>query len=451
MRRKLIIVGILLIAGWAVWRSGQPDFLLGGIQVNEPDHYAWVEALDESGFNTVAITVYAKQGDWDSANLWFEEEEPWVVGEAIVAQEKGLHVVLVLRVALDHAFERNKFFWHGMIMPSTDREVDEWFDKYEAFVARWARIAQDVGIDVLAVGSELNSLTNTVEVDEIPALQEYWANEEKVEGENARILAHREEIEGRNIWVRGNDDYEALEPYLVDRSAAHAAWAREISYQDDADPIARLNSRRELLRSRWVELIENTREIYSGALTYAANFDQYYFVDFWNHLDLIGINAYFPLRHRDLPGEPDGDRVALFRSRWSTILHEIDDLRRLQGVPEHRVLFTELGYVRRANSTIQPWEAHGFTVLPSGEGPKLMVWEDQPEEPLERAQAVEGLFEANREFRGGMLGGILYWKLSTEPSHDEIEPFVLLIGDRVEEDPLLRSLQLFTSWGPFAR
>jgi hypothetical protein len=450
VRRKLIIVGILLVVGWMVWRSGRPDFLLGGIQVNEPDHYAWIDALDEGGFNTAAITVYAKQGDWDSANLWFEEEEPWVVGEAIVAKEKGLHVVLVLRVALDHAFERNKFFWHGMIMPPSDREVGEWFDRYEDFVGQWARIAEDVGIDVLAVGSELNSLTNTVEVDEIPALEEYWANEEKVDGENAKILAHREEIEGRDIWVRGNDDYETLEPYLADRSVAHAAWAREISYQDDAEPITRINDRRRLLRSRWVELIGKTREIYSGTITYAANFDQYYFVDFWDQLDLIGINAYFPLRHRDLPDELGGDRVALFRSRWSTILHEIDDFRRQQGVPEHRVLFTELGYVKRANSTIQPWEAHGFTVLPSGEGPKLMVWEDQPEEPLERAQAVEGLFEANREFRGGMLAGILYWKLSTEPLHEEVEPFVLLIGDRVEEDPLLRSLQMFTSWRPFA-
>jgi hypothetical protein len=448
MLRKLFLAAVLILAGLLAWRATRSDFLLGGIQVNEPDHYAWMDALDESGFNTVAITVYAKQGDWDSANLWFEEEEPWVVGEAVVAKEKGLRVVLVLRVALDHAFEHNKFFWHGMIMPPTEREVDEWFDKYEAFVLKWARIAEDVGIDVLAVGSELNSLTNTIEVDELPALEEYWTNQEKVEGENAKILAHQQEIEDRNIWVRGNDDYEELEAYLLDRSAAHAAWAREISYLDDEDPLARINQRRRLLRSRWIELISKARETYSGSLTYAANFDQYYFVDFWDRLDLIGINAYFPLRYRDLPEEMEGDRVDLFRSRWSAILHEIDTFRRAQGVADHPVLFTELGYVRRANCTIQPWEAHGFAVLPSEGGPRLMVWEDQPEDPDERAEAVQGLFEANREFNGKMLAGILYWKLSSQPSHSAIEPFVLIIGDRAGEDPLLRSLQRFTARWP---
>jgi hypothetical protein len=176
--------------------------------------------------------------------------------------------------------------------------------------------------------------------------------------------------------------------------------------------------------------------------------DQYFDVDFWDRLDLMGINAYFPLRQGDLPEERTGDRADLFRSRWSTILHEIDDIRRQQGVPDQRVLFTELGYVRRANCTIEPWAAHGFAVLPSAAGPKLMIWEDQPTDLAERAQAVRGLYEANREFGGNMLAGILYWKLSTEPAHREVEPFVLLVGERADDDPLLPAMQRFTSWLP---
>ncbi len=449
MRRTVYLLALLAVAA-CIWlfSSREPDFYLGGIQVNEPDHQLWVEALDESGFNTVAITVYAKQGDWDSANLWFEEEEAWVVGEAVVAKEQGLKVVLVLRVSLDHAFEPNRFFWHGMIMPTTDEEVQEWFRRYEAFVAKWARIAQEVGIDVLAVGSELNSMTNTMEIDELPVLEEYWTNEDKVIGENEKILAHAPEIEGRKIWVRGNEDYEALEPYLDDRSAAHARWARQVSYLDDPDPVARINQRRRLLRSSWIRVIDRARETFRGSLTYAANFDQYFEVDFWPQLDLLGINAYFPLRQRDLPAAAGAQRVDIFRSRWNTILLEIDDFRRAQGMPEHRVLFTELGYVRRANCTIQPWEAHGFTVLPSAEGPKLMIWEDQPADLTERAEAVQGLFEASRDFGGDLLAGILYWKLSTEPSHVDVEPFVLLVGRRSDDDPLLSTMQRFTSRWP---
>lgn len=453
MRSLLTILAVLLvgIGLFLALRSTGPVFYLGGIQVNEPDHDAWVQALTESGMNTVAVTVYAKQGDWDSTNLWWEEEEPWVIAEARAARRRGLDVALVLRVALDHAFERNKFFWHGMIMPDSDDALNEWFDRYSEYVLKWARIAEEEEIDVLAIGSELNSLTNTVSVDELPALEEYWSNEEKVERENARVLEHREAIEGREIWVRGNEGYEGIEPYLDDRATAHALWAEEVSFLDATDPVARVNARRQLVAGRWTELIERVREVYRGPLTYAANFDQFESVSFWNKLDLISINAYFPLRKRDLPDTSVRSRTSLFKTRWTNILQTVDALRVRQGIPAHRVLFTELGYTRRANSTIEPWAANGFSVLSSPSGSRLMIWEEQPDEPSERAEAVRGLYEANLAMGGDFLAGILYWKLSTEPAHLEVEPFVLIIGDKADDDPLLAELQRFTSELPVDR
>lgn len=453
MRSLLTILAVLLvgIGLFLALRSTGPVFYLGGIQVNEPDHDAWVNSLAESGMNTVAVTVYAKQGDWDSTNLWWEEEEPWVIAEARAARRRGLDVALVLRVALDHAFERNKFFWHGMIMPSSSDDLNEWFDRYSDYVLKWARIAEEEGIDVLAIGSELNSLTNTVSVDELPALEEYWSNEEKVERENARVLEHREAIEGKQIWVRGNEGYEGIEPYLDDRATAHAHWAEEVSFLDATDPVARVNARRQLVAGRWIELIERVREVYRGPLTYAANFDQFESVSFWNKLDLISINAYFPLRKRDLPDTSVRSRTSLFKTRWTNILQTVDALRIRQGVPAHRVLFTELGYTRRANSTIEPWAANGFSVLSSPSGSRLMIWEEQPDEPSERTEAVKGLYEANLAMGGDFLAGILYWKLSTEPAHLEVEPFVLIIGDKADDDPLLAELQRFTSELPVDR
>ncbi len=453
MRSLLTILAVLLagIGLFLALRSTGPVFYLGGIQVNEPDHDAWVRALAESGMNTVAVTVYAKQGDWDSTNLWWEEEEPWVIAEARAARRRGLDVALVLRVALDHAFERNKFFWHGMIMPDSDDALNEWFDRYSDYVLKWARIAEEEGIDVLAIGSELNSLTNTVSVDELPALEEYWSNDEKVERENARVLEHREAIEGKQIWVRGNEGYEGIEPYLDDRATAHAHWAEEVSFLDATDPVARVNARRQLVAGRWTELIERVRKVYRGPLTYAANFDQFESVSFWNKLDLISINAYFPLRKRDLPDTSVRSRTSLFKTRWTNILQTVDALRVRQGIPAHRVLFTELGYTRRANSTIEPWAANGFSVLSSPSGSRLMIWEEQPDEPSERAEAVRGLYEANLAMGGDFLAGILYWKLSTEPDHLEVEPFVLIIGDKAEDDPLLAELQRFTSELPVDR
>ncbi len=453
MRSLLTILALLLvgIGLFLALSSAGPVFDLGGIQVNEPDHTAWIRALAESGMNTVSVTVYAKQGDWDSTNLWWEDEEPWVVQEARAARKGGLDVVLVLRVALDHAFERNKFFWHGMIMPASDEALNEWFDRYSRYVLKWARIAEEEGIDVLAIGSELNSMTNTVPVAELPALEEYWSNEQKVDRENARVLEHRDSIEGKQIWVRGNEGYEGLEPFLADRATAHALWAEEVSFLDAADPVASVNARRQLLADRWTDLIDQVRGVYTGPLTYAANFDQFESVGFWDKLDLISINAYFPLRKRDLPSSSDSARTVLFTTRWTNIFQTIDALRIRQGVPDHRVLFTELGYTRRANSTIEPWASHGFSVLPSPEGSRLMIWEEQPDDPTERAQAVRGLYEANLAMGGDFLAGILYWKLSTEPAHLEVEPFVLIIGERAGNDPLLGELERFTTELPVDR
>jgi hypothetical protein len=206
-----------------------PPFLLGGIQVNEEDHGRWVAALDAAGMNAVAVTVYAKQGDWDSDDLWFEAEEPWVVHEVRQARRAGLDAVLVLRVALDHAYPRNKYLWHGMIMPRTQAELERWFRRYREFALRWAEVAEREGIAVLAIASELNSMTNSVPVDEIPELEEYYANSEKVARENAKILEHEATIDREHLWVRGFDPQESVTALLDERAAVESAWARRVA------------------------------------------------------------------------------------------------------------------------------------------------------------------------------------------------------------------------------
>jgi hypothetical protein len=450
MRRLfLLVVLLILLAGVGVVvrssRTADTTFFLGGIQVNEPDHEAWVRTLDEVGMNTVAVTVYAHQGDWDSANLWFDDEAPWVVNEIRVAKARGLKVVLVLRVALDHAFERNKFFWHGMIMPRTAAQLGEWFDRYTIFVSRWAMLAEQEGVDILAVASEMNALTNTLEVDELPVLEEYWTNEEKVQWEQDKVLAHAKEIEERHLQVRGQENYESLELFLTDEAAAHRQWARQISWLEAEDPLARINERRRRLGTYWRRLIRKVREIYSGRLTYAANFDQYEFVGFWDELDLLAINAYFPLREIYEPDLSRDELSARLEAGWRDVLQRLDEFLQQRGIPRHRVLFSELGYVERENSTIEPWASTGFSVLPSIDGPRLVVWEDQPPDEAERALAIRGLFNAHMALGDELLTGILYWKLSTIPAHREVEPFVLVIGADGPEDPMLGELRRFTT------
>ena len=445
LRVTLIAVPAALIA-LLVWPSNR-GFYLGGIQVNEADHTRWVERLEAVGMNTVAVTVYAKQGDWDSGNLWWEEEEPGVVAEIRTAREHGLEVILVLRVALDHAFERNKFFWHGMIMPATNPELAEWFRRYRRFVRQWAEIAELEGVAVLAVGSEMNSLTSTIRVDELPALEEYWADEEKVAGENEKLLRHGGEVERRHLTVRGFPASESLDLHLDERSAAHAGWARQVSFLDHTDHLERINARRRRIEAEWRGLIGAVRSVYSGRVTYAANFDQFEMVGFWDALDLISINAYFPLRELWQPGVAPDELYPVFAARWAAILRSIDEFDRQRGWGGKGVLFTELGYVYRRDSTIEPWNAFGFSVLPSAEGEKLVVWEDQPIDLEERAMAVRALYRANQE-AGRPLEGILYWKLSSHAYHFDDEPFVLIIEEGAA-DPMLSELRRFRRWSPW--
>jgi hypothetical protein len=190
------------------------------------------------------------------------------------------------------------------------------------------------------------------------------------------------------------------------------------------------------------------RQRYSGTLTYAANFDQYEEVAFWDALDLFAINAYFPLRNRLLPAIGDQELGALLEARWLAKLQALEAFRRERHLPAHRFLFTELGYVRRANSTIEPWAADGFSVLPSPDGEQLVVWQDQPFDLEERALAVRGLYRANLAVGGDLLAGILYWKLSTQPAHAEIEPFVMVLGSA---DPMATELARFTRELPWDR
>lgn len=417
--------------------------MLGGIQVNEPDHDVWMQSLKDAGLNTVSVTVYAKQGDWDTPNLWFDIEDEYVVREIQTAKKHGLRVVLILRVALDHAYERNHFLWHGMIAPQGDSAVHHWFNSYSAFVAQWADIAEETGVDVLAIGSEMNALTATTPVQDIPPLEEWYLNEEKQATYKARTLTFSNQLQEKHLWVRGTDNYQELDAYLQAKAGKFRTWAQAMTFKGDSNALDRINARRAELNAQWLSLIGSTRARYSGQLTYAANFDNYQEVGFWNALDFVGINAYFALR--EWPVTPNAAAATEeMTASWNRIFADINSYR-LENQLTQPVLFTELGYTWRKYSTVEPWGGFGFSVLGPDSNPELMVWQEQPTDYLERTWAVEALHTASKA-NPGVLAGILYWKLTTNPAHEAIEPFALVLG-KPEQDPMQAALARFGKEG----
>ncbi|MEA2471197.1 MAG: hypothetical protein QOE38_2196 [Thermoleophilaceae bacterium] len=97
--------------------------------------------------------------------------------------------------------------------------------------------------------------------------------------------------------------------------------------------------------ARWRPLIAELRTHFHGALTYAANYDEFLSVPFWDALDYIGIDAYFPLADDAQPSPPAAELAAAWSARG--YLGAIAGLSARTG---KKVLFTELGY-RAAHST----------------------------------------------------------------------------------------------------
>lgn len=97
----------------------------------------------------------------------------------------------------------------------------------------------------------------------------------------------------------------------------------------------------------WRQLIRKVRARYDGRLTYAANWDEYRHIEFWNELDFIGVDAYFPLVDSHTPSVPE------LRKAWKPILQQLSAVQRAVGKP---LLFTEYGYLSVDGCASKTWE-----------------------------------------------------------------------------------------------
>ncbi len=104
--------------------------------------------------------------------------------------------------------------------------------------------------------------------------------------------------------------------------------------------------------NKWKQLIQEIKTIYNGKLTYAANWDgEYEMVKFWDELDYIGIQAYFPLTNR---ANPDLETI---KKGWDPHIETLESLSKTHKKP---ILFTEIGYKNDTKATIKPWQWESF-------------------------------------------------------------------------------------------
>ena len=99
----------------------------------------------------------------------------------------------------------------------------------------------------------------------------------------------------------------------------------------------------------WRSTIRKVRTVYSGYLTYSSNWDHYMMIQFWNDLDLVGMNSYWDLCYNDRPDVP----VSEIERRW----HDIQkDLFAWQQNVHRPIILLEAGWCSLDNAASASWD-----------------------------------------------------------------------------------------------
>lgn len=215
------------------------------------------------GGNWVSLTPFGRVYDLNPSGISLRFEAPFKENresvKAAVAQAhaEGLKVLLVPHLWVETGD------WRGHIDPGSDAGWKRWAKAYGDFAETWAKVAEESGVDLLAVGVELRR----------------WVTMERAQ--------------------------------------------------------------------QFIPVIERVRRAYHGPLTYAANWDDVHDTVIWRNLDVIGINAFYPLAEKE--GAPDETLAASARR----IAAETSRLAARWGKP---IVFTEFGYTTRRDPAVRPWE-----------------------------------------------------------------------------------------------
>ena len=134
----------------------------------------------------------------------------------------------------------------------------------------------------------------------------------------------------------------------------------------------------------WPSFIKAVKKVYKGKLTYAANWDEYKRFPYWDQMDYIGIDAYFPLSDAKTP-----TMVAL-KQGWQRWLQE---MKQVQVKHQKPILFTEFGYRSIYHTAKEPWVSSDQTQPVHFEG---------------QSNALEALFQ-NLSPQPWFAGGFI-WK-----------------------------------------
>ena len=160
----------------------------------------------------------------------------------------------------------------------------------------------------------------------------------------------------------------------------------------------------------WRKLIKDVREVYSGRLLYAANWDEYPLVPFWDDLDYIGVDAYFPLSQEKTPS------IETLKKEWEPVVKSLQEFSSKQNRP---IVFSEFGYLSLDGCTHNTWALEKKR-------------KETPINELAQANAYEALFEVFWE-KKWWAGGLL-WKWYPDYNKDNPRRAYYYAGDYTPQE-----------------
>lgn len=203
----------------------------------------------------------------------------------------------------------------------------------------YARLRRD-GTIRFQPAAELDFLKRAVEIAREESILLFWKPH----------LAYWGSFEWRGDIDFGDDErawhrfFEGYRAFIVDQ--ARFAEASGVPLFSVGTELEGTTGREE----PWRRIVTEVDRIYSGQLTYAANWDRLDRVPFWSALDLIGVQAYFPLTD-----DPSPTRRQL-QAGWESHLDRLEELSERHDRP---VVFTEIGYDQSLEAARQPWSGRG--------------------------------------------------------------------------------------------
>jgi len=197
-----------------------------------------------------------------------------------------------------------------------------------------------------------------------------------------------------HIWLRGQSsvDFKVSDPlawhdwfqsyrrYIVHEARLGEVIGAELFSIGNELPLLTLDPAHQ---ADWRALISNVRQVFSGNITYCANWgDDFEQIRFADELDVVGLNAYYPLT-----AEPDASFEACRRGARAIA----DKVAAVAARIQRPIIITEIGFPSTTQAPLRPWDE---------EGSELSV--------KAQAEAARAFFEAfwDRPW----LRGIYWWK-----------------------------------------